>query len=69
MRWRAMSAAQDGEDIIFNRSNVNSAKTQRLIDSWMGAMGAPSAADDPTSKTEEQLQREDEELFNTGPET
>jgi len=62
-----MSKAQSDTDVIFNRANVALARSQRLIQSWLG----PALSDEATSqvKTEAQLEQEDQELFKAEPET
>ena len=52
-------------DIIFNRANVALAKSQRLIASWL-----PPRSDDEikTAKTEEEIEREEQEMFTPVPE-
>lgn len=52
-------------DIIFNRANVALARSQRLIQSWLPAKTAEEMA---SAKTEEELRKEDEELFKPAPE-
>ena len=61
-----MSKTQNEADVIFNRANIALARSQRLIQSWLG----PASAEDTASqKTEEQLEKEDEEMFKAEPET
>lgn len=52
-------------DIIFNRTNVALARSQRLIQSWLPPKTAEETAN---AKTEEELRKEDEELFKPAPE-
>lgn len=52
-------------DVIFNRANVALARSQALIQSWLG----PQDASDLPTKSEEALQKEDDELFKPIPET
>ncbi|KAL8687699.1 MAG: hypothetical protein Q9224_005078, partial [Gallowayella concinna] len=52
-------------DIIFNRANVALAKSQRLVASWL----PPRTAHDlQNAKTEEQLEKEEQEMFTPVPE-
>ncbi|KAL8692622.1 MAG: hypothetical protein Q9218_002386 [Villophora microphyllina] len=52
-------------DIISNRQNVILAKSQRLIASWL----PPPANDEPAkSKTEEEIEKEEQEMFTPVPE-
>ncbi|PLN81208.1 hypothetical protein BDW42DRAFT_169396 [Aspergillus taichungensis] len=54
-------------DIILNKANVALARSQRLVASWLPA---PSAEEESTNvKSEEELQREEEEIFQAVPET
>lgn len=52
-------------DIIFNRANVALARSQRLIQSWLPPKSAEEIAN---AKSEEELLKEDEELFKPTPE-
>lgn len=60
-------------DIIVSRANVALARSQRLVASWLSLSPASGAAADdaaqPAPKTEEELQREERELFTAVPET
>jgi hypothetical protein len=52
-------------DIVFTRASVTLAKNQRLIASWL----PPRSADELSSaKTEEELEREEREMFAPVPE-
>lgn len=52
-------------EIIFNRANVALARSQRLIASWL----PPKTQDElANEKTEEELQREEDEIFTAVPE-
>jgi hypothetical protein len=51
-------------DIIFNRASLALAKSQRLIASWL----PPKPQQGATSKTEEELAAEDDQLFASTPE-
>lgn len=52
-------------DVIFNRANVALARSQRLVQSWL-----PTNTSQETlpQKTEQELLKEDEELFKPTPE-
>lgn len=52
-------------DIVFNRANVALAKHQRLVASWLPAR---TDTDLTSSKTQEELDREEEEMFAPVPE-
>ncbi|KAL8861532.1 MAG: hypothetical protein Q9178_002056 [Gyalolechia marmorata] len=60
-----MTAQPSEADIIFNRANVALAKSQRLVASWL-----PPRTDDElkTAKTEEQIEKEEHEMFTPVPE-
>ncbi|OAX81882.1 hypothetical protein ACJ72_03780 [Emergomyces africanus] len=60
-----MSASKYEADIVFNRANVALARSQRLIASWL-----PPKTDEEiaNTKTEEELQREEDEIFTPVPE-
>ena len=59
-----MPLSSNETDVIFNRANVALARSQRLIASWL-----PKAADEvANAKTEEQLRREEDEIFTPVPE-
>lgn len=53
-------------DIIFNRANVALARSQRLVASWLPPKTDEELAN--SNKTEEELQREEDELFKPVPE-
>lgn len=52
-------------EIIFNRANVALARSQRLIQSWLPARSAIEIAN---AKSDEELAKEEEELFKPVPE-
>lgn len=58
-------------DIILSRANVALARSQRLVASWLSLSPAGADADTqvPPPKTEDELQREEKELFTAVPET
>ncbi|KAI5295374.1 hypothetical protein KEM55_006208 [Ascosphaera atra] len=59
-----MSVSKTEADIIFDRANVALARSQRLVASWL------PKSDEETSntKTEAELQREEDEIFTPVPE-
>ncbi|RAL13642.1 uncharacterized protein BO97DRAFT_342159 [Aspergillus homomorphus CBS 101889] len=61
-----MSISKSQTDIILNKANVALARSQRLVASWLPA---PTAADQANVKSEEELQREEDEIFTAVPET
>lgn len=52
-------------DIIFNRANVALARSQALIDSWLPLKTAEELAN---TKSEEEIRKEEEEIFKPSPE-
>ncbi|PGH29623.1 hypothetical protein GX50_07631 [[Emmonsia] crescens] len=60
-----MSVSKSEADIVFNRANVALARSQRLIASWLPPKTAEEIAN---TKTEEELQREEDEIFTAVPE-
>ncbi|PGH13722.1 hypothetical protein AJ80_06227 [Polytolypa hystricis UAMH7299] len=60
-----MAASKADADVIFNRANVALARSQRLIASWLPAKTAEELTD---TKTEEELRREEDEIFTAVPE-
>ncbi|OJD20728.1 hypothetical protein ACJ73_07936 [Blastomyces percursus] len=60
-----MSISVSEADIVFNRANVALARSQRLIASWLPPKTAEEIAN---TKTEEELQREEDEIFTPVPE-
>ncbi|KAM5451734.1 hypothetical protein MaudCBS49596_003561 [Microsporum audouinii] len=60
-----MPASTSEADVIFNRANVALARSQRLIASWL----PPKTADETANaKSEEELEREEDEIFTAVPE-
>lgn len=55
-------------DIILNRANVALARSQRLVASWLPAQ-TPEEKSSNNTKSEEELQREENEIFTPVPET
>ena len=60
-----MPAATSEADIIFNKANVALAKSQRLIASWLPPRTAEELAN---AKSEEEIEKEEEEMFAPVPE-
>ncbi len=52
-------------DIIFNRASVALSKSQRLIASWLPP---PTPSELANAKPEEEIEREDQEIFTPVPE-
>ena len=61
-----MSVSKNESDVILNRANVALARSQRLVASWLPA---PSEDELSHAKSEEELQREEDEIFTAVPET
>lgn len=62
-----MSLSKSESDIILNRANVALSRSQRLVSSWLPAQTDEELAS--SSKTDEELQREEDEIFTAVPET
>lgn len=62
-----MSLSKSESDIILNRANVALSRSQRLVSSWLPAQTDDELAS--TAKTDEELQREEDEIFTAVPET
>lgn len=63
----ALSSKDKNEsDIILNRANVALARSQRLVASWLPEKTPDELAN---AKSEEELQREEGEIFTAVPET
>ena len=63
----ALSSKNKNEsDIILNRANVALARSQRLVASWLPEKTPDELAN---AKSEEELQREEDEIFTAVPET
>ncbi|EEH44029.1 uncharacterized protein PADG_00318 [Paracoccidioides brasiliensis Pb18] len=60
-----MSVSKTEADVIFNRANLALARSQRLIASWLPPKTAEEIAN---TKSEEELQREEDEIFTPVPE-
>lgn len=60
----APTTPSDG-DVIFNRASVALARSQRLVASWLSP---PTAEESAQSKSEEQLEKEDQDTFTPVPE-
>lgn len=61
-----MSAWKNDADVILNRTNVALARSQRLVASWLPPKTA--AEESATSKSEEELRQEEDEIFTAVPE-
>lgn len=61
-----MSLSKSESDVILNRANVALTRSQRLVSSWLPAQTEDELAN---AKTEEELQREEDEIFTAVPET
>lgn len=61
-----MSISKTETDIILNKANVALARSQRLVASWLPP---PTDEEKARVKTEEELQREEDEIFTAVPET
>lgn len=59
-----MAASNPEAELIFNRANVALARSQRLIASWLPQTPEPTA----NTKSEEELKREEDEMFTPVPE-
>lgn len=62
---RVMSLSKNEADVILNRANVALARSQRLVASWLPA----PTEEESVTKSEEELQREEDEIFTAVPET
>lgn len=60
-----MAPATSEADIVLNRNNIALAKTQRLIASWLPPRSAGAL---PSTKSEEEIDREEQDIFIPGPE-
>lgn len=60
-----MAAITSEADIIFNKANLALAKSQRLIASWLPPRTAEELA---STKTEEEIEKEEQEIFAPIPE-
>ncbi|GIK07891.1 hypothetical protein Aspvir_003561 [Aspergillus viridinutans] len=61
-----MSISKSETDIILNKAHVALARSQRLVASWLPP---PTDEEKAHVKTEEELQREEDEIFTAVPET
>ncbi|GFF33671.1 hypothetical protein IFM61606_04773 [Aspergillus udagawae] len=61
-----MSISKSETDIILNKAHVALARSQRLVASWLPP---PTDEEKACVKTEEELQREEDEIFTAVPET
>jgi hypothetical protein len=60
-----MSISKIETDVILNKANVALARSQRLVASWL----PPKTAEEQDTKSEEEIQREEDEIFTAMPET
>ena len=60
-----MAPGTSEADIVLNKNNVALAKTQRLIASWLPPRSAEAL---PSAKSEEEIDREEQDMFIPGPE-
>lgn len=60
-----MTTKPSEADIIFNRANVALAKSQRLVASWLPTR---TDAESKNAKTDEQIEKEEQEMFTPVPE-
>jgi hypothetical protein len=61
-----MSLSKSESDVILNRANVALSRSQRLVASWLPQQTNDELAN---AKTDEELQREEDEIFTAVPET
>ncbi|KAL2832394.1 hypothetical protein BDW59DRAFT_104490 [Aspergillus cavernicola] len=61
-----MSLSKSETDIILNKANIALARSQRLVASWLPVQ---TQADQSNAKPDEELQREEDEIFTAVPET
>ncbi|KAI9373967.1 hypothetical protein BJX61DRAFT_541225 [Aspergillus egyptiacus] len=61
-----MSLAKTETDIILNKANIALARSQRLVASWLPVQ---TPADESSAKPDDELQREEDEIFTAVPET
>ncbi|KAJ5486235.1 Protein of unknown function DUF3245 [Penicillium desertorum] len=61
-----MSLSKSESDVILNRANVALSRSQRLVASWLPQQTTEELAG---PKTDEELQREEDEIFTAVPET
>ncbi|CAP91737.1 hypothetical protein E8E15_011205 [Penicillium rubens] len=61
-----MALSKSESDVILNRANVALSRSQRLVASWLPQQTTEELAN---PKTDEELQREEDEIFTAVPET
>lgn len=61
-----MSLSKTETDVILNKANVALARSQRLVASWLPPKTQEEQAN---TKSEEELQRDEDEVFTAVPET
>lgn len=65
-KTRRMALSKSESDIILNRANVALARSQRLVASWLPEK---TTSELEHAKSEEEIQREEDEIFTAVPET
>jgi hypothetical protein len=63
-----MSLSKSETDIILNKANIALARSQRLVASWLPVQQTSAEQDLSNAKTDEELQREEDEVFTAVPE-
>jgi hypothetical protein len=63
-----MSLSKSETDIILNKANIALARSQRLVASWLPVQQTSAEQDLSNAKTDEELQREEDEIFTAVPE-
>jgi hypothetical protein len=63
-----MSLSKSETDIILNKANIALARSQRLVASWLPVQQTGAGQDHSNAKTDEELQREEDEIFTAVPE-
>ncbi|CEL02416.1 hypothetical protein ASPCAL03586 [Aspergillus calidoustus] len=63
-----MSLSKSETDIILNKANIALARSQRLVASWLPVQQTGAEQDHSNAKTDEELQREEDEIFTAVPE-
>ncbi|KAJ0422555.1 hypothetical protein BJY00DRAFT_279749 [Aspergillus carlsbadensis] len=63
-----MSLSKSETDIILNKANIALARSQRLVASWLPVQQTNAEQDHSNAKTDEELQREEDEIFTAVPE-
>ncbi|KAL3487757.1 hypothetical protein BJX62DRAFT_187560 [Aspergillus germanicus] len=63
-----MSLSKSETDIILNKANIALARSQRLVASWLPVQQTSAEQDLSNAKTDEDLQRAEDEVFTAVPE-